>query len=113
MTKFYFTTDNGEGHIAENADIEFVIAEHFALAKPLIIAELQKSYPDTKVVDITEGMFGDCWIKAYNPDVNLFECFTTFTAEELNVSIPGTHPGGPYTWISPSPEIYVAVLEIE
>lgn len=57
---------------------------------------------------LTAGSFSDCWIKSTTSPDGLD--YGPFSAEQLQVSAPGTHPGGPWWWITPGPEVLVGII---
>lgn len=113
MTVFLCTQADG-ARIPEFASINAYATKAEALAA----AQGQYSPEDgIRVVDLELGDFGDCWLKVLDrPDPETLEMWAQnlgMVADDLQVSPPGTHPGGAYYWVTPWPEVWVPVIEID
>ena len=114
---FYATKHSSAGRIDENADIVAFETEDQARAWLL---EPYDSAWDHSTAEIEPGRFGDFWVsdsaapvvEGEKLIVGSFNC-CPFDADQLYVAAPGSHPGGPFYWIEPVPEILIVTGIVE
>jgi hypothetical protein len=110
MTKFYATLDSDGPFIEQNANI--VVFDRLVDAEQY----LHDAYPadewleDGYVVKITEGHFGDCWIKTRKAPRVGADILSPFNYNAVSIQAPGSHPGGSGYWLTPYKNILVADL---
>ena len=102
--KIYATRHANDTQIVEDAEI-YVFGTR-AEAE----AFLRKGFDFEFEVEVVRGDFSDCWKKFYTftPDKDAASMFP-FESDDLIVQPPGSHPGGKMYWITPQPEVLVAV----
>lgn len=107
MNVVYATHDHdGEGNINENADIQKFSSREKAEQYLRRTFDLEAG----DEVKIIEGGYKDCWIKTINkPKVGDF-VLAPFSYTQVIIQRPGSHPGGNMYWLTPSPDVLVAVL---
>lgn len=101
---FYATLDSEAGHINQNA--------YIAKFKTREEAEeyLRSTYdPSEWTVEVEEGFFGDCWIKAHDKPKVGADYLSPFSFTQLSVRAPGQHPGGFGYWIEPRVDVLIAI----
>jgi hypothetical protein len=109
MTKFYATLDNDGTYICQDANI--VVFDRLADAeKYLHDTNPEKWVDEGLMVEITEGHFGDCWIKTRKAPRVGDHVLSPFTYNAVIIQTPGSHPGGSGYWLTPREEILVADL---
>jgi hypothetical protein len=112
MTPTYITFDHDDGHIARNAGImgydsrEKAVAALREVNADLIADMAEKGLSPV----VTEGQFGDCWIKSTEPPAPHWKT-APFSIDDLDVLRPGQHPGGNSYWVTPRAEILVLTFE--
>lgn len=105
MTQFYATRDSEDGCISQEAHIVKFATR--AAAEEYLRAGYD---PAEWSVDVQNGSFGDCWIKAVNAPKVGDHFIAPFSYTQLVVVRPGQHPGGRQFWIEPRCEVLVATL---
>lgn len=104
MTKFYATRDSEDGYINEDAHV--AVFDTRAEAE----AYLRDGFDSTEwAVDVEDGRYGDCWMKFQNAPRVGDTSLSPFTYNQLSILAPGQHPGGKQYWITPRPDVLVAV----
>jgi hypothetical protein len=104
---FYATADSDEGRIVVNATIEKFVSERAAREWLLYV---YRDALDEFDVEIVPGTFGDCWMKLLGKPKIGDRWLAPFSYRQLHIDRPGSHPGGNFFWITPRPDVLVAVL---
>jgi len=110
----YATLDN-EGHtIRQGAYIHAFAtreeAEDFLFDANADSLDDMEAWETPIKMSVEIGQWSDAWIKAHSepsPGWNI----EPFTVDDLAVQRPGSHPGGNEYWITPRPDVLVAVFE--
>lgn len=106
-SKIYATVDADGRRIAEHASIaEFDTREE---AEKYLLSAFDEC--DRSSFKITWGDFGDCWFKAIDNPAGKDWQFEPFTEDQVSIRRPGQHPGGNFYWVTPRPDVLVAVME--
>jgi hypothetical protein len=104
--KFYASKSYQAGCIKENANIAAFSSIEDMRAYLLAPYDASQWIHDTAVIE--PAPFQDCWVKTYGAfdrmDLTPFK-----SADEMSLQLPGSHPGGKATWITPACPIYVLV----
>ena len=110
MTKFYATLDNDGTYICQDANI--VVFDRLADAEKYLhdANPTDEWREEGYVVEITEGSFGDCWVKTRKVPRVGDNILSPFNYNSVIVQAPGTHPGGSGYWLTPRDDILVADL---
>lgn len=106
MERFYATLDADGRDIREGAHI--VAFDSREQAAAYLYATFEDSLDEDEIISIESGDFGDYWIKI--GDIDLADT-TPFANDEVICQHPGSHPGGNRYWLTPRPDILVAVIE--
>ena len=109
MAKVYATLDNDGRYICRDANIRVFDRLEYA-EKYLHDANPTEWLDEGLKIQITEGSFGDCWMKVRKAPKVGDSLLTPFNFNAVSIQAPGTHPGGSGYWLTPRPEILVATL---
>jgi hypothetical protein len=105
---FFYTSDSDGNRIDQSATIYAVEAATEAEALEKIKKELIWNGVAEDEVEVIAGDFGDCWIKLFKePDADTLNSLSPFSADDLIVQNPGSHPGGKAWWVTPLAPVYV------
>ena len=107
MASFFATKDYDGNHIAMEAYIEAFDTR--ADAEAWLRDGLD---PTEWKIEITEGRFGDAWVKCINDprsDRSTLN-YEPFTLDQLDIQGPGQHPGGRFWWVTPNVDVLVTKL---
>lgn len=113
---YYATHDSDDLHISENAYIAAFDTREEAekyLREPWADVDPEEYDGKTPTLQIEPGDFGDCWIKVLKEPHEQETYFAPFKRDEIYIAHPGSHPGGPYYWLSPRADILIARLSFE
>lgn len=107
---FYATHHSDGGRIQPNADIiPFDTREEAE-------AWLRSAYGsewDQATIKIEPGHWGDCWIKTIADPMETWLDVLPFTLDDVNIHRPGSHPGGPFYWLTPWADVLVVTEAVE
>jgi hypothetical protein len=109
---FYATTDNTVDETCIDKSADILAFASYAEAERYLKDGLSPEDFDLSEARVIAGRFPDCWQKWYGTKPDLSSeadllCFAPFSADNLRVQEPGTHPGGNAWWITPIPNVLV------
>ena len=104
---FYATHDAEDDKITAGAHVSAFATR--AEAEAFLLSMYGNEW-DKSQAEFKPGWFTDYWAQSHNrPDFSGLagNWCEPFTEDQLRVNPPGSHPGGPFYWIEPTPEILI------
>lgn len=106
----YATKDAEDGKIQQDAEIRAFAT--YDEARAWLLRGYDATEWDLDTAEIFAGRYGDAWLQYYqrppHPDERGFK---PFTIDQLSIEGPGWHPGGKAWWVTPIPDVLVAVIQ--
>lgn len=104
---FYATHDADGAWIAQDAAIN----RFDTRAKAEAWLRAAYTEEDQASIRFETGQFSDCWIKSLRPPKVGDSLIEPFSYRQIITQGPGRHPGGYVYWVTPYPEVLVAIVE--
>ena len=110
---FYATHDAEDGKITAGANVSAFATR--AEAEAFLLGMYGDEWDKSKA-EFKPGWLTDYWFQTHRkPDFSgsIGDGVAPFTEDQLRVNPPGSHPGGPFYWIEPVPEILIVTGIVE
>ena len=107
---FYATGDSANGIIAQNAKIEQFDSR--AAAEAYLATLYVPGLADGEGLAFETGDFEGCWVVRHDrKEVEALDYAEgPFERDDLTIWPPGQHLGGKAWWVTPSPEVLIAMV---